>query len=294
MSVRMMTLVYAAHFHDIIFIRTGKKKVTGNLYEKQIRVLNSNLKSVCLALADHANDEGEGTYPAVDTLCNKTELSEVTVVSCLQGMKLDGIISYTGRSKWNTCSYTINKEKVTEMTTWERQKRDKPGTKAALVSELKPLQLPTKATLVKPSIHPKPSINDEESIAIESRTQTLKTLYEQNVGPITPLAMQFLRNAAIDYPDATWYEPAFSVMVGNADHRSWNYVDTVLQNWKEHYFGWKPEFTDKKKGVGHDKKRKNPNPAAGKQGNLSPEGQQTADEINRRRAAKKAALHAVQ
>src|SRR5687767_7400057 len=109
MSVKLMSMVYAAHFHDITFIHQGKKKGTGEGYEKKIKVLNSNIKSVCLALADHANDEGEGSYPSIDTLISKTELSEVTVVACLHGMKQEQIISYTGRSKWRTCNYTINK-----------------------------------------------------------------------------------------------------------------------------------------------------------------------------------------
>jgi hypothetical protein len=161
-SVKVMSMVYAAHFHDITFTHKGKKR-TGEEYEKQVKVLNSNLKSVCIALADHANDEGEGSYPSVGTLSDKTELSEVTVIACLKAMRQEKVISYTGRSKWHTCNYTINKDKIAEMATWARQKRLKPETKAALVSKVKRLQLQGKAALPEPSLHPKPSDDEEQS-----------------------------------------------------------------------------------------------------------------------------------
>jgi hypothetical protein len=241
-------MVYKAHFHDIAFTHKGKKK-TGEEYEKTIKVLNFNLKSVCLALADHANDEGEGSYPSVETLGSKTELSSVTIIACLKAMKQEGIISYAGRSKWNTGNYTVNKDKLAEMATWERQQRAKPESKAALVSEskatsllkVKPLNRNGKAALVKPSSPQKPSskTNDEQEAEIKARLQPLMQLYKDNFGYITPLAKGLLRNVAITYP-ADWYEPAFQVMLKNADHKSLTYVETVLKNWLEHGFGWKP------------------------------------------------------
>jgi DNA-binding transcriptional regulator YhcF (GntR family) len=156
MSVTIMSLVYKAHFHDITFMHEGKKK-TGEEYKKAVKVSNFNLKSVCLALADHANDEGEGAYPAVEKIAIKTEISEVTVIACLKAMKQEGIITYVGRSKWDTCNYTVNKAKLTEMATWERQKRLSPKSKAALVPAVKPLQLEGKAAIPEPSLHQKPS-----------------------------------------------------------------------------------------------------------------------------------------
>jgi hypothetical protein len=246
MSVSMMTMVYKAHFHDITFIHKGKKK-TGEEYEKTIKVLNFNLKSVCLALADHANDEGEGSYPSVETLGSKTELSSVTIISCLKAMKQEGIISYAGRSKWNTGNYTVNKDKLAEMATWERQQRAKPESKAALVSEskatlplkVKPLKRNGKAALVKPSSTQKPSSKTNDDEETKKRLRDLEVLYKDNFGYITPLVKDLLRNVAITYP-ADWYEPAFQVMLKNADHKSLTYVETVLKNWQEHGFGWKP------------------------------------------------------
>jgi mRNA deadenylase 3'-5' endonuclease subunit Ccr4 len=172
MSIRIMALTYQAHFHDIEFMHVGKNRKTNAEYTKTVKVMNFNLKSVCLALADHANDEGEGAYPAIETIASKTEISDVTVVACLKAMRQEKIIFYTGRSKWDTCNYTINKMKLAEMATWERQKREKPKSKAASIPdkskaasilEVKPLHRKSKATLHKPSLTThKPSYNNND------------------------------------------------------------------------------------------------------------------------------------
>jgi DnaD/phage-associated family protein len=85
-----------------------------------------------------------------------------------------------------------------------------------------------------------PTEISEEEEELKSRAETLKVFYESSVGPITALVMDKLEKAAQDYPDAKWYHPAFEIMKEKADHRSWGYVESILKNWKEHYFGWKP------------------------------------------------------
>jgi hypothetical protein len=84
------------------------------------------------------------------------------------------------------------------------------------------------------------SLSNDEDEGIQIRAETLKVFYESSIGPITSLAMDKLERAAREYPNVEWYNPAFQVMVDNADHRSWNYVEKVLQGWKEHYYGWSP------------------------------------------------------
>lgn len=162
MSVTLMSLVYAAHFRDIEYIHQGTKK-TGESYSKTIRVLAPNVKSVCLALADHANDEGEGAYPSITKIESKTELSRVTVIACIKAMREEkhNILTYVGISKRGTCNYTINKEKIIEMASWERQKREKSSSKAALLGKatlpevVKPLDHDSKAAIPESSVnHP--------------------------------------------------------------------------------------------------------------------------------------------
>jgi len=55
-------------------------------------------KLVLLALADHANDEGESAYPAISRLVIKTGLGERTVQSVLKELCQRGVISIARRA----------------------------------------------------------------------------------------------------------------------------------------------------------------------------------------------------
>jgi len=68
----------------------------------------STAKLVLLAMADHANDEGEGIYPSVERLCRKTSLSEQTIRNTLDALKYNGIVFLAGKSKYGTNNHTIN------------------------------------------------------------------------------------------------------------------------------------------------------------------------------------------
>jgi len=57
------------------------------------------------------------------------------------------------------------------------------------------------------------------------------TLYEQNIGVLTPLIADMLREAEKEYP-SMWFEEAFEIAVAkNARH--WRFVEAVLKRWKE-------------------------------------------------------------
>ena len=58
---------------------------------------------------------------------------------------------------------------------------------------------------------------------------TIFELYEQNVGLLTPLLAEELREAELTYP-AAWIEDAFREAVV-ANTRSWRYVKRVLEMW---------------------------------------------------------------
>jgi len=56
-------------------------------------------------------------------------------------------------------------------------------------------------------------------------------LYEENIGALTPLIADMLREAEKEYPSA-WFEEAFEIAVAkNARH--WRFVEAVLKRWKE-------------------------------------------------------------
>ncbi len=56
-------------------------------------------------------------------------------------------------------------------------------------------------------------------------------LYEENIGPLTPLIADRLREAEKEYPNA-WFEEAFEIAV-TRNVRNWKYVEAILKRWKE-------------------------------------------------------------
>ncbi len=56
-------------------------------------------------------------------------------------------------------------------------------------------------------------------------------LYEENIGALTPLIADMLREAEKEYPDV-WFKEAFEIAVAkNARH--WKFVEAVLKRWKD-------------------------------------------------------------
>lgn len=96
MSIRVMSLVFEAQLPDVL-IQDQNRTVTGPL-----------LKLTLLALADHANDEGEGAYPSLTRLELKTALGRQSVVNALTALKQAGLIIRNGISKRGTVDYTLS------------------------------------------------------------------------------------------------------------------------------------------------------------------------------------------
>jgi hypothetical protein len=94
MSVEIMSLVFKAKIEDI---KVEDKTVTAPL-----------LKLVLLALADHANDEGESAYPSLNTLERKTALAHQSVINTLKALKQSGLILRAGQSRRGTTNYSLN------------------------------------------------------------------------------------------------------------------------------------------------------------------------------------------
>ncbi len=56
-------------------------------------------------------------------------------------------------------------------------------------------------------------------------------LYEENIGALTPLLSDMLREAEKNYP-GVWFEEAFEIAVSR-NIRNWKYVEAILTRWKE-------------------------------------------------------------
>jgi DNA replication protein len=55
-------------------------------------------------------------------------------------------------------------------------------------------------------------------------------LYEQNIGPLTPMVAEYLKDAENQYP-ADWFQPAFRRAVEH-NKRSWSYIAAILRRWE--------------------------------------------------------------
>ena len=65
---------------------------------------------------------------------------------------------------------------------------------------------------------------------IEVERPTIFLLYEQNVGLLTPLVAEELREAEERYP-AEWVEEAFRVAI-QQNKRKWSYIRAILKRWE--------------------------------------------------------------
>jgi helix-turn-helix protein len=101
MSVGTMSLVFEYNMPEL---KTDDGKV----------VPDSTAKFVLLALADHANDEGEGAYPGVKRICKKTSMSSQTVCNALNALRHNGYTTLEGKSKSDTNNYTIHLAKLSQ------------------------------------------------------------------------------------------------------------------------------------------------------------------------------------
>jgi DnaD/phage-associated family protein len=70
-----------------------------------------------------------------------------------------------------------------------------------------------------------------EPIDIYSEHPNIFQLYEANIGPLTPILADALRDAEKTYP-ADWIEDAFRIAV-ERNKRNWHYVEAILHRWQE-------------------------------------------------------------
>lgn len=77
----------------------------------------------------------------------------------------------------------------------------------------------------------RPGGQDHSGPALEAERPNIFRLYEQNIGPLTPLIAEDLQDAEGAYPPA-WIEEAFKIAV-EKNARKWNFIRAVLKSWQE-------------------------------------------------------------
>lgn len=100
MSVQLMSTVFMADFDDLPWVDDKGEKRNAKA---------STVKLMLLAYADHANDEGEGSYPGYARLERKTKLSRQGIADTLEAIKQNNFMVFQGWSKLDTHEYSLNK-----------------------------------------------------------------------------------------------------------------------------------------------------------------------------------------
>lgn len=70
---------------------------------------------------------------------------------------------------------------------------------------------------------------DDSTVAVYR--PNIYTVYEQYIGPLTPIVAEQLRGAERSYPRG-WIEQAIVIAAHN-NRRSWRYIESVLLRWEE-------------------------------------------------------------
>jgi DNA replication protein len=90
-----------------------------------------------------------------------------------------------------------------------------------------------------------PSGEEERPLELRIERPNIYTLYEQNIGPLTPMIAERLREAETDYP-THWIEDAIGIAVEN-NVRKWRYVEAILEDWRTKGRDEREDFRDTEK-----------------------------------------------
>lgn len=77
----------------------------------------------------------------------------------------------------------------------------------------------------------RPNPDEEEPITLLAERPNIFVLYEQNIGALTPMIADELREAENTYP-AAWIEEAIKLAVTN-NVRRWKYIAAILERWRQ-------------------------------------------------------------
>lgn len=76
-----------------------------------------------------------------------------------------------------------------------------------------------------------PGDEPHQPVELVAEQPNIYRLYEENIGPLTPMIADTLREAEQTYP-AQWIGEAVRIAVEN-NVRRWRYIDAILRSWRE-------------------------------------------------------------
>jgi DNA replication protein len=74
-------------------------------------------------------------------------------------------------------------------------------------------------------------VDSGDPVYLQAQTPNIFVLFEQNIGPLTPMLAEELMEAEKTYP-ASWIEDAFREAV-RSNARNWRYAEAILKRWAD-------------------------------------------------------------
>lgn len=205
MSIRLMSAIFETELADLPYRKGGEDR----------KAKASTCKLLLLAIADHANDEGESAYPGYERLERKTALSRQGIADTLDALKQNNMITVSEvMSKLGTNNYTVN---LNALTRAESSHLTRPS-QATGLPRVKPLDLNHPLTTIKPSTTTAHTSNNYQT-------------YEQNIGPLTPLIADAIKDAEETFT-AAWVSRAIAEAAAS-NARSIKYIFGILAGYKQ-------------------------------------------------------------
>jgi len=177
-------------------------------------------KYVLLAYADHADSNGKNIYPSIALVSKKTFYEERSIQATTRNLEKLGLLIADGVGPHGTNRWRIPILHLPDG-----------GAKIApvqiAVQKIAPEGIAPEGIAPEPSVVVK-SFNDDDDERVKKSKNA--TLYEQEIGALTPLIADALADAEKEYP-LDWIPEAIQIAV-ERNARNWKYVLTVLQNAK--------------------------------------------------------------
>ena len=172
-------------------------------------------KYILLAYADHADQNGNNIYPSVELIATKTGYEERQAQSITRKLERLGFLVGKGQGPNGTNRWSIPLQRTAE---------------GAKITPLPMLKIAPEG-IAPEGIAPEPSEEVKSYDDDKGATQNVFTLYEQNIGPLTAMISDGLKDLEKDYGPA-WVCEAIS-KAAEAGARRLDYIRAVLKNRKE-------------------------------------------------------------
>jgi DnaD/phage-associated family protein len=183
-----------------------------------------------LVAGENGND---GLLPPVARLAWRLRLEEVKIAETLSALTEVGVVHETPQG-WVVTNFAKRQEPMTstERSRYSRKRND-PATKRCKNCN----EIVTVAADDSTSTSISNSISDsleEERVQGEEKPPNIFRVYQQNIGVLTPMIAEALRDAERSDGPA-WVCAAIEEAVRN-NHRAWSYCEAILKRWRKDGF----------------------------------------------------------